>query len=120
MPIMQEAVKKEEWERMDKGLPPLKKEKEVRPDPEFPKIDNHVKLETINLEKFVSLEKAERRQVRNAEGVVFNGFDVQIRMKSNYDSPKKDVIEGWMIEGEFQQFFRLVRDRINLNVIKWF
>jgi len=57
--MAQEAMSKENWERIDKGLPPIKKVKIVRPEPEKPKIENEIKFDDI-AKTFVSLESAKR------------------------------------------------------------
>jgi hypothetical protein len=127
--MAQEAMSKENWERIDKGLPPIKKVKIVRPEPEKPKIENEIKFDDI-AKTFVSLESAKRSTVKNSEGVRFIGFDVSIlaHPKGAFGRPKElekgvlappEIVTGWMIEGEFLTLMRNHRKEINSQVINW-
>jgi len=130
MTIMQTAVEKEDWELMQKGLPPRKKKVVQIPNPEMPEVENLLKFEDIPLDKFEKLISARRRKIDNKEGVKFIGFDVvmEVRDKRKPGRPPKDeekaieelekrIISGWMLEGEWYKVFRHIRDKIDFKVI---
>jgi hypothetical protein len=132
MALMQEAVSKENWERIEKGLPPLKPKKIHKPEPERPTIKNEIKCSDIPQGYEVELEQARRKSVRNDQKVMFIGFDVTInlipilkkrgpgRPKETEDAPlEPKTLSGWMIEGEFLTFVRTYRKKINQQVIHW-
>ena len=104
MPVMKDAIDKEDWERQEKGLKPRPKPKVEMPDPEAPAVEKYLKLKDIPIEDLVSFSE-ERRVVPNREGVKFIGFDVIIRLK---DQP---AISGWMSEKDVLQLQKLVPRR---------
>ena len=130
MALMKEAMTRDNWDRVEKGLPPLKAKKFIRPEPPKPDIENEVKLEDIK--NFVALRRAEREIVKNLEGSRFIGYKVEIEImvegKRKPGRPKESekeiplepmVLEGWMNEGEFLQLVRTYREKINTQIIKW-
>ena len=127
-----EAMSKKNWERGEKGLPPLKVEKIKRPEPERPKIENEIKFDDIPINDFVELEYARRKTIKNSEGVRFIGYEVSMvlgPLKRKQGRPKeseKDDIQGepktlsgWMGEGDFLSLVRTCRKKINQQVINW-
>ncbi len=133
MPIMQEAIPLEDFNRMQKGLPPLKKKVIKKPEPEKPDIKNEIKFEDIPVDSFVELEYAKRNTLMNKDGVCFIGFDVSIRLgaqavlKRKPGRPPKikepvsdepGVLRGWMDEGNFFTLMRHFRQKINPNVVQ--
>jgi hypothetical protein len=128
MPMMKEAVTQANWDRMEKGLPPFKVKKERRPKPEKPAIENEI---TINdIDGFMELKRAERTVIKNAKGIRFIGFSVEILCegKRKPGRPKESekeiplepaVLEGWMSEGDFLELVRTYRKEINSQIIKW-
>ena len=127
-----EAMSKKDWERGEKGLPPLKVEKIKRPEPERPKIENEIKFEDIPINDFVELEYARRKTIQNTEGARFIGYEVSMivgPLKRKAGRPKeseKDDIQGepknlsgWMSEGDFISLVRTCRKKINQQVINW-
>jgi hypothetical protein len=133
MPLMQEAVTMENFDRQEKGLPPLKPEVMKRPEPERPKVKNEIKFEDIPIDDFVELEYAKRNTLKNEEGMRFIGYDVNMvintQLKRGPGRPKeseKDEVRvepktlvGWMDEGNFLTLVRHVRKKINPQVINW-
>jgi hypothetical protein len=133
--MAQEAMTVENFERWQKGLPPLKPKKVVRPEPEKPKIGNEIKFQDIPVDDFVELEYAKRNTVQNAEGARFIGFDVSMilnpsaQLKRKPGRPKESekeeistepkVLSGWMAEGSFLELLRTCRKKINTQVIHW-
>lgn len=130
MPIMTEAMSLEDFERMRKGLPPIKVKQIKRPEPEKPEIENEIKFEDIK--EFIALDSVKRSCLRNKEGIMFLGYDVTIRVMSTASRgpgrPPKDAPEpikeeqtliGWMNEGEFLTLVRHFRNKINTQVINW-
>ena len=128
MAIMQEAMTKADFERAEKGLPPFKPKKVVRPEPETPEVEDEIKFE--DTQGFIELLRAERKTVKNAEGVRFIGYSVEIMVegKKKPGRPKESekeipveprVLEGWMCEGDFLKLVRTYRKEINSQVIKW-
>lgn len=127
MPLMQEAVSLEDWERSKKGLKPLKRKIIQRPEPERPEIQNEIKFEDINLERFKSLDNATRNTLKNKEGVRFIGYDVEITLGkpekmiaiTNEEKNAPKSMKGWMSEGDFLRLVRTKRKDINQQAIHW-
>lgn len=125
MPLMQEAMDKEDWERMDKGLPPLPKKKVVKPEPKFPKIENQIAFVDIPLDRFEKLISARRKVIKNDEGVQFVGMDLVIELKKGAGRPAKSdnpelssrTITGWMIEADWYKLYRHIREKIDIRVV---
>jgi len=128
MALMQEAMTQANWERAEKGLPPFKVKKIVRPEPEKPKLEDEIAFKDIT--GFIELICAERKTVKNAEGMRFIGYSVEIVLegKKKPGRPKESekefpieprVLEGWMAEGNFMELVRTYRKEINPQVIKW-
>jgi hypothetical protein len=111
--MQKEAMTKENFDRVEKGLAPLKPVKIVRPDAAEPKMEDRIKLSDIKGE--IKLEYAGRYNRKNDEGVLFVGYCVTIKLM------KKDpvTLEGWMIEGEFKEFVRHFSDQIDQSKICW-
>ena len=126
--MMTEAMTKDDFERTEKGLPPFKVKREPRPEPERPTVENEIRFKDIS--GFIDLLRAERKVIKNAEGVRFIGFSVEIMCegKKKPGRPKESekeippepmVLEGWMCEGHFLELVRTYRKEINPQVIKW-
>jgi len=94
MGIMKEAIDKEDWQRMQKGLKPKPKPPKVMPTYKAPIVDNHIRLKDIPLQSVIGFSSSPKT-VRNAEEVRFIGYDVIINVK---DKPKP--ISGWMSEND--------------------
>ena len=113
--MQKEAMTKENFERTEKGLAPLKPVKLVRPDDDKPEMEDEIKPSDIKGK--IKLEFAGRYNRKNEEGVLFVGYNVKIKLISN----KKDPItlDGWMVEGKFKEFVRHFSDQINQSIICW-
>lgn len=131
MALMQEAMTREDWERKEKGLPPIKKEKIVRPEPEHPKVERLVTCSSVPFDRFVRIISSKRNNLKNKDGVRFIGFDVEIEVKYKIQPKKADseeaetkepkenyVIAGWMPEGEWLQLLRSLRNKIDLSMLQ--
>lgn len=116
---------KENFERMEQGLRPVKPKVEPRPEPKKPIVDNEVKLSQIPDGYTVKLEQAFRKSVRNENKVLFIGYEVLIelipepREKGPGRPPEPKTIMGWMIEGEFLALLRKYSKQIDRQVIRW-
>ena len=99
--IMNDMMDKDDWERMDKGLPPTKKSETQSRVIEMPQIEKQIKLSDIPLVMVKSLDLASRRNITNAKGSQFIGFDVVIKLDG-----KNEPLKGWMLEGDFLEFRR--------------
>lgn len=132
MALMNEAMSKEDFERMEKGLPRLKPKRVDKPDPALPTIENEIKAADIPGGYEIHLESAKRHIMRNEEGVRFIGFNVvielfPIRQKRKPGRPKESesvelepmTLTGWMLEGQFLEFVRTYRKQIDQQVIRW-
>jgi hypothetical protein len=126
--MINEAISKENWERMEQGLPPLKSKKAVIPDPPKPVIPNELKLTDIPPNCDIQLDHAKRNTVRNEDGLRFIGFDVTITCIPKKKKPGKPptgsieepvTLSGWMQEGEFLSFVRTYRAQIGQQAIHW-
>ena len=135
MPLMTEAISREDWELMEQGKRPKPRPRIERPEPPKPVIENEIKFEDIPLDDFVELEYARRNTLKNPEGSRFIGFDVSMILKSNAQlkrkagrPPKEEkeeistepkILTGWMNEGDFLTLVRMCRKKINPQVINW-
>ena len=128
--MMKEAMTQANWDRAEKGLPPLKPKVVPRPEPEKPEIENEIKFKDIKSDDFIDLVEAKRNVVRNLEGMRFIGYDVVIKLKQKgpFGRPKKTengepagpkIITGWMDEGNFLELTRTFRETIRPQVIHW-
>ena len=115
MPIMNEAMPKEEWKRRERGERIQKPKPIPRQEPAFPKVKDLIKFEDIPLTEFEKVMNAKMRRIRNEEGVNFIGYDVTILLKGKRGAgrPKEDESElpprtltGWMIEGDYEKLRR--------------
>jgi len=115
MPLMNEAMPKEEWERMQRGEKTNRPKPIPRTEPTFPKVKDLIKFEDIPLTEFDKVMNAKMRRIRNEEGVNFIGYDVTILLKGKRGAgrPKEDESEpsprtltGWMIEGDYEKLRR--------------
>lgn len=107
---------KENFDRSEQGLPPLKKVKVVRPDDVKPDTEDELLASDVKSGCDVKLERASRVSRRNEDGVLFIGYDVSIDMITDGDTI---TMKGWMVEGEFMQFVRNHRKQIDQQVINW-
>jgi len=132
MSIMQEAMSREDWDRSEKGLPPVPKQKINKPEPERPRVENEIKFNDIPINDFVELEYARRKTVKNIQGVSFIGYEVSMvlgPLKRKPGRPKESekddiqgepkILTGWMREGDFLSLVRTCRKKINVQVINW-
>jgi len=99
--IPKDAIPLEEWERMQKGLPPLPEKKVVRPEPELPEIKNRVNFEDIPIEKLLRIQAVKKRIVKNQDGVRFIGYDAIIERREG------KPLAGWFQEGIMEQLRRM-------------
>lgn len=78
---------------------PLKPEPAPRiPEPKPPKVKDQLTADNIKIEDVAALLTAKRKPVRNANGVIFLGFDLGLEMKNG----KK--VSGWMPAKDFHDF----------------
>lgn len=126
MPIMNEAVSKEDFDLMERGMKPAKKKVEPRPEPPMPVIEQIVKVVDIPENYTVRLDEAFRSIKKNKDGMRFIGYDVVIRLIPVTPEEKKagrpfepKTLTGWMIEGEFLALLRKYSKEIDRKVIHW-
>jgi hypothetical protein len=130
MALMKEALSKEDYDRIEKGLPPIKHERMPRPEPVKPIIDNEITMADVTIEGYtIELESAKKHPLKNEQGIIFIGFDVVInlnlivkkkgpgRPKEKDESLEPKILEGWMLEGEFLALVRTYRKQIDQQVI---
>jgi hypothetical protein len=108
--LMQEAIDIEDFELMEKGLPPRAKKKPNMAVPDPPIVKSQVRYEEIPTDQVKGIE-ARRSSVRNDAGALFMGFDVSIALSG------KKPIAGWMSEDDFLKLRRSVGDKIDLEKI---
>lgn len=126
MPIMNEAVSKEDFDLLERGIKPAKKKVTPRPEPEMPVIEQIVKVADIPENYTVKLEQAFRSIKKNKDGMRFIGYDVVIQLmpvppeeKKAGRPPEPKTLTGWMIEGEFMALLRKYSKQIDRQVIRW-
>ena len=98
--VMQEAVDKEDFERMQKGLRPKAKPKIKMPVYDPPTVKKQLVIDEIPIGEVVGFT-AQKRVVTNSEGVKFIGADVIINIKD------KNPMKGWMAEKDLLQLKQL-------------
>ncbi len=108
--IMLEAIDKIDWDRQEKGLPPRPKPKVEMTEPAPPEVPDQIHLADILKENFKTLAGARKRVVRNAEGVMFMGFDVSIDLE---DGKRMD---GWLSEKDLRDLIRLYKNKIDSRI----
>lgn len=109
MPIPKEMMDKDEWERMDKGLPPKKKPKPEFDDPKQPTVRWQIDPDSISAKDLESIT-GQKRNVHNKDGVTFIGYDVQIQEKDK--KPRK----GWMTDGDLVKVRKAVGNRKDVEI----
>ena len=129
--MLQEAMSKEDWEMLEKGIRPKKKARTPRPEPAKPIIENEVKVSDIPEGYSLKLEQAFKKVIQNVDGIRFIGYEVLIeltpipkkrgpgRPKEDEVAPEPKTLMGWMIEGEFLALNRKFRKEIDQQVIRW-
>ena len=99
MVIPRDAVDLEDWERMERGLPPRPKPKVVRKPPTPPVLADEIKIQNIPNKEIRDLS-ARMRSERGPDGEIFCGWKVWIEFTDNKS------LSGWMNEwtlGEFKK-----------------
>ncbi len=126
MPLMNEAVSKENFELMERGQRPKKPTVEPKSDPAMPVIEQIVKVSDIRENYTVKLEQAFRSTKKNVDGVRFIGFEVLIELSPIIPKergpgrpPEQKTLMGWMQEGEFLSLLRKYSKQIDRQVIRW-
>jgi hypothetical protein len=100
--LMHEMIPKEDFERMEKGLPPRPKREIVIPEPEAPVIEDQIFLKDFQNKEILTVEGSPKA-VKNKDGTRFTGFNLMITFRD------KTVISGWLSDGDFQRMKALGR-----------
>ena len=111
MTIPRDAIPLEDFLRMQKGLPPRPEKKIVRVEPEFPKVENRIEFESIPLDKVVRINAIRKNALRNKEGVIFIGYDVEIELKDS------KPLQGWIEEGCLRKLIPLIREKTDQLIL---
>ena len=122
MSLMKEAISKVDYDRKEKGLPPLRSVLAARPEPEKPVIDSEITMADITEGYMVELESARKHPLRNKEGMLFVGYDVVIYLtpptkKKDDKALEPKILRGWMLEGQFLALVRTYSKQIDRQVI---
>ncbi len=112
MALMQEAISREDWERQDKGLPPLKRKATPRPEPEKPDIKDQISLKKVDFQRLLSVHRENRK---NKEKVTFIGYIVKMEVKEGVGVK---TIGGWVPEADWMEFLRFNRGKINMEALQ--
>jgi hypothetical protein len=106
--MMKEAISLANFERAERGLPPIREPKVVRPEPVEPIVSDRIRFEDIpDLE--IKDFSARGRAVKNEDGMRFTGFVFYLE----FTGGKK--VQGWLPEGEFQKLkARIPKERTDL------
>lgn len=112
MALMNEAMSKEDWERQDKGLPPIKRKVTPRPEPKAPEIKHQVSLKGIKFERLISVN---RSNTRNKDNMTFIGYEVVMEVK---EGATVKSLGGWVPEAEWMEFVRAHRSQINMAALQ--
>ena len=118
MPLQREAMTQENFDRSEKGLPPILPEKVIKPDVVEPDFKDILLMSDAVVDGFEpKLRSAVRKARRNDDRVLFVGYDVSIELIS--EKEENVTLTGWMVEGEFMQFVRNYRTTTDQQVINW-
>ena len=112
MALMQEAIPREDWERQDRGLPPISRKAPPKPEPAKPKIDDQISIKKIN---FHALLSARRENRKNKEGTTFIGYVVRLEVK---EGARVKALGGWVPEADWMEFIRNHRGKINMEALQ--
>jgi len=112
MGVMNEAIPEEQYERIQRGLPPLPDTAPRPTDFEMPKVQGQIARDKIKPDE-VEKVSGVRRVVRNREGVRFIGYDISITTKGD------KVISGWMGESDLNWLRDNLRGRMELDNISY-
>jgi len=115
--VMNEAMPREEWEKMDRGEKIRRSKPIPRGEPVPPKVPDLLKFDDIPLAEFEKIINAKMRRVQNEDKVHFIGYDViiQLKPKRGPGRPKEGeetvelpsrILKGWLIEGEYEKLKR--------------
>ena len=113
---MKEAVSEEDYSRWDRGQRATKKTPRFHPEPKRPKIDGKIiKLDKLDLDDIKVINKGRRKNVKNADGVTFIGYEVAYQVEAG------KTVEGWMSEADYVEMRRLLfRDgKINVDDLEY-
>jgi len=109
--IPKEAVPMEDFLRMERGLPPRPKAKIIRPEPEFPKVDNQIKFESIPLDRVIGIERIRKNVLKNKDGIHFIGYDIQIEVRDS------KPLQGWILEGDLVRLKPFIREKTDQAIL---
>jgi hypothetical protein len=110
--IPRDAVSLEDFERAEKGLPPLPKKKIIREEPEFPQIPNRIEFAKIPLDKLVRIEAIRKNVLKNKDGVRFIGYNIEIEMKDSKS------LQGWIMEGDLYKCLPYLREKTDQALLR--
>ena len=94
--IPTEAILKEDFDRVEKGLPPVAKPKIIREEPERPTVPDEIKFADIPEDEIFEFS-ARGHTFKNEAGTRFTGYNIYLETR------KGKAIEAWMPEGEFHK-----------------
>jgi hypothetical protein len=120
MALMRESMSKEDFDRAEQGLPPIKRTVAPRPEPEPPDVKERILFKDIPLDMFSRLLNARFRSMRNKDGMRFTGFDVEIELSIKEGKEEHtETLRGWMPETEWLLFLRNARSKIDYKVVQF-
>ncbi|MBM4322978.1 MAG: hypothetical protein FJ115_05390 [Deltaproteobacteria bacterium] len=106
-----DAVTKQNWQRMERGLPPVSEKKTPRKEPTPPKIDNQIRFEDVELTSGLKLLSKAGDHRRNSEGVLFTGYRVCIEIE-----PKR-TLTGWIGDGDLSRLLPFLRENSDPRIL---
>lgn len=114
MPLMQEAIPREDWEAMDRGERVPKRKSTPRPEPAAPKIAGQISVRGVDFQRLMSIKRDNRR---NSTGMMFIGFQITLEAKEKGTAGVK-TLSGWIPEVEWLELLRVNRDKINVSMLQ--
>jgi hypothetical protein len=109
--LPRDAISKDDFDAMERGLPVYRKPVTPRPEPEPPIVENQIRFEDISEGGIIDISargRSLKNAVRNAEGQIFTGYDVLVVVGEK-------TFSGWMNEKDFLLLKKRVPgDRIDL------
>jgi hypothetical protein len=101
MVIPRDAISKEDFDAMERGIPVYRKPQPKKADPTPPNVPNQVRFEDICGGEVEDAE-AKPSSRKNAEGSVFCGYNFFAKFRDG------KVVQGWMTEFDMQKFKKII------------
>jgi hypothetical protein len=101
MVLRRESMTEANYQRWERGLPPIKETQPKKEDPALPIVTGQLRLDDIPNEPMRDIG-VRRHNVKNEEGMRFIGYDLCLVFEGG------ESVEGWLLEADFEQLKRRI------------